>query len=61
MTCYHCDEDEAHCEICGEHFPHETEYGMMYFNCEVGEFVGPDDRTLIAHAQCGLSRGYPLA
>lgn len=46
------------CDLCGERLDWT---GTVLTHCEIGEFVSPDGEHCIAHAQCGLDAGYPLA
>lgn len=53
-----CDEDVCgECELCGEHYDRNGPPSRS----EVGEFVSDSGEHVIAHAQCGLDAGYPLA
>jgi len=57
--CTHCDDDEAHCEICGEHIKHVKSSLGLWLE-EAGEFMRGDEH-IIACAQCGITAELELA
>lgn len=60
-VCTHCDDEDAWCELCGEHIKHFASGGAMGWAEEAAEWVQEDGEHIIAHAQCGIDWGLEQA